>query len=173
MPYRRRARVLNILNVLAPPAKLPPRSRTTYDPCWRRHHQVCLRCCTILSRAFLNHLQALASLPGFGDLWLDTLALLSNNLEDDGADEGRADGRVGGGGGVVAESCQQIVTNMVMVVAYAGLLGGQDSGDTGDERSRLLCCWGWCLVWQLSSIRPGAYSHMVWYGAMYDIMYCA
>lgn len=89
--------------------------------------QVCLRCCSILSRAFLHHLQTLTSLPGFGKLWLDTVTLLSQNLEGVSA--------AGGAGGVAAESCQQILTNMVMVVAYAGLLGGQrvvgDTGETG------------------------------------------
>lgn len=45
-------------------------------------------------------------------------------------------GGVGGGGGIAAESCQQIVTNMVMVVAHMGLLGGPvtrgNTGDTGE-----------------------------------------
>lgn len=88
--------------------------------------QVSLRCCSILSRAFLHHLQALTSLASFGKLWLDTVTLLSQNLEGASA--------LGDSGSVAAESCQQILTNMVMVVAYAGLLGGQQSvGDTGDE----------------------------------------
>lgn len=86
---------------------------------------MCLRCCSILSRAFLHHLQALTSLPGFGKLWLDTVTLLSQNLEGVSA--------AGDAGGVAAESCQQILTNMVMVVAYAGLLGGHGVvGDTGE-----------------------------------------
>ncbi|CAN0556753.1 unnamed protein product, partial [Ectocarpus sp. 8 AP-2014] len=75
-----------------------------------------IRCCSILSRAFLHHLQALTSLPEFGKLWLDTVTLISRNLEANGSS---------GADGVAAESCQQILTNMVMVVAYAGLLGGQ------------------------------------------------
>lgn len=103
--------------------------------------QVCLRCCTILSRAFLHHLQALASLPGFGKLWLDTVALLSQNLEDVGVagsagNSREARGVGAGAGSIAAESCQQIVTNMVMVVAYAGLLGRQGVGDTGEKLLR-------------------------------------
>lgn len=41
-------------------------------------------------------------------------------------------------GGVTAESCQQILTNMIMVVAYAGLLGGQGVGDTGELRDNMV-----------------------------------
>lgn len=56
-----------------------------------------------------------------------------------GVARGSKEGVMGGKGvrqrgGVAAESCQQILTNMIMVVAYAGLLGGQGVGDTGEPR---------------------------------------
>lgn len=117
-----------VFSPTATPAKLVGAVRAVLPCCFR---QVCLRCCSILSRAFLHHLQALTSLPGFGKLWLDTVTLLSQNLEGVSA-------AAAGAGGVAAESCQQILTNMVMVVAYAGLLGGQqvvgDTGETGKHR---------------------------------------
>eukprot|EP00904_Undaria_pinnatifida_P009432 jgi/Undpi1/5619/HiC_scaffold_2.g00894.m1 len=103
--------------------------------------EVCLRCCSILSRTFLHHLQALSTLQGFDNLWLDTISLLSQNFEgtrvpgrggDSRGSEGREGGVTGGGvGGVAAESCQQILTNMLMVAAYAGVLGRQEGDDMG------------------------------------------
>ncbi|CAM9924459.1 unnamed protein product, partial [Ascophyllum nodosum] len=147
------AELLLELPVRLLPPSLPPRAGEYVRGTW--NEEVCLRCCTILSRAFLHHLQALASLPEFPKLWLETVGLLSRNVAGVGSVDGGdvqdgspgMPGGVGGGasgtegerrrGGVVAESCQQILTNMIMVVAYAGLLGSQskseeETGDTDD-----------------------------------------
>lgn len=80
-------------------------------------------------------------------MWLECIRLLSLNLRgvtsgDDGlagqavggsegrsgaAGTGNGNGNIRGSaarGSVAAESCQQIITNMVLVAAHMGLLGG-------------------------------------------------
>ena len=108
-------------------------------------------------------------------------------------------GGVGGGasgtegerrrGGVVAESCQQILTNMIMVVAYAGLLGSQskseeETGDTDDTGEGFGKCVGRAAgVVERVSIMPPLLPYQdisrvkcllmqhVWYSAMPYLLY--
>ncbi|CAM9357849.1 unnamed protein product [Choristocarpus tenellus] len=102
--------------------------------------EVCLRCCTLLSRLFLHELPVLTSLPDFGNLWLEVLRLLGSNLLQCPP------------GDMVYDSCQQIITNMVMVMAHSGLLGpeveagyltsgGDASAGEGRDKSLLELTW--------------------------------
>ncbi|CAM9376279.1 unnamed protein product, partial [Discosporangium mesarthrocarpum] len=70
-----------------------------------------LRCCALLARSFLHKLPVLVSLPDFDRLWLEVVKLVGSNFSDKAP------------GSIAYDSCQQILTNMVMVMAHSGLLG--------------------------------------------------
>jgi hypothetical protein len=96
----------------------------------------CLASATIVSRTLLHHLSELADLEDFDSIWLTLVKKLCSNLKHPGT--------------VMHETVQQIVTNMIMVMAHANVFAEWNAG--GKDRDLLEETWK-CVDPVVPSIR--------------------